>query len=71
MSMTAVSPAPSRLHVSGSAQRWIFMLLGAGLACGFWEITGQRQTFGTTWPALSDVVLSDFLLNPTSGNSPD
>lgn len=56
MSMTAVNPASTRLHVSGSAQRWIFMLLGAGLACGFWEITGQRETFGTTWPALSDVL---------------
>ena len=58
MSVTAASVgrAPTRLRISSSAQRWMFMLLGAGLAAAFWEVTGRRQSFGSTWPALSDVV---------------
>lgn len=53
---SAVTASPDRLRISRSTQRWIFCLLGAFGACALWEITGQRETFGSTWPALSDVV---------------
>jgi NitT/TauT family transport system permease protein len=50
--MTALTVAVPGSSVS----RWGLRVLGAALACGFWQYTGKRGTFGSTWPALSDVL---------------